>query len=347
MAWTGWLKDRTHPLVRLIKRAVARIATFLDHLSERYRWIAVLDEAVRNFFRHDMTLHAGNFAYSAFLAIFPLVLLITFIIGLVFRYNPDAMHSMVDTLKNAIPEMPTTIGDAAEAMVRFRAVVGVLGLIGLVWTISKIANAIQTGFEQIWETKRRSFVRKKLLSLGIMLLLMVVAIAGLFITFVSSQFLSWIDRHTGPVFSTLALILSALLSPLATALIFSILYRWMPLKKPSWKAIFLGALTASLLLDMVEYALGYYFTRISKTEALYGTLGVAIGVVIWLYFVGIFIFLGAEIVRSLQQRWGESATTGGSSGGVQLQLFRGSGTHPVRDFAGDKDTGVGKDSTPV
>src|SRR4030042_5601805 len=159
MAVKQWFKDKIEPLAQWFKKIAAKAAELLDDLSERFGWVAVLDESLRNFFRHDMTLHAGNFAYSTFLAIFPLVLLITFVIGLLFSYNPDVMQKVVDFLRNAIPDMPTTIGDAAQAMVRFRSVVGVLGVVGLFWTTSKIAYAIQTGFEQIWETRRRSFIR--------------------------------------------------------------------------------------------------------------------------------------------------------------------------------------------
>jgi membrane protein len=331
MALMQWIKGKSKQLKWWVEKIEDKAAGLLENLSERYAWIGVLTEAIRNFFRHDMTLHAGNFAYSAFLAIFPLALLITYIIGMVFSYNPEVMQKAVDALKNAMPDMPTTIGDAAEAMVRFRSVVGVLGLLALIWTIGKIAYAIQTGFEQIWETQRRSFVRKKLLSLGIMLLLLVVGILGLFVTYASSQLFSWIDEHTGLFFSTLAVILGAILSPLASTLIFSVLYRKIPLRKPGWRAVIWGALTAALLLDIAEYGLSVYFTKISKSQALYGTLGVAIGVVIWLYVVGILIFLGAEIVRSLQDRWGDAETGGEPSSGVQLPLTKVPHSQPARE----------------
>jgi len=320
MAWRQRLKDKVEPLARWFGKAGARAEKLLDDLSERYGPIAVINQAIRDFLRHGMNLHAGNFAYSAFLAIFPLFLLIAAIIGFLFSYNPDVMQKFTEAIKGALPDMPSTIQGATDSVIRLRNVVGILGLIGLLWTISKIAYAIQTGFEEVWETHKRSFVKKKLFAFGIMLLLLVIGIVGLGITFVSSQFFSWLNRETGPVFSTLAVIFSALLSPMASMSIFAILYRTVPLKKPGWKEIVWGALTAALLLDAAEYGLGFYFTKISNNQALYGSLGVVLGVVLWLYVVGILIFLGAEIVHVLQERWGTGGEETGEPDGVQLKL---------------------------
>ncbi len=319
MAWRQRLKGKVEPLTRWLRKAGARAENLLDDLSERYGWIAVTDQAVRNFLRHGMTLHAGNFAYSAFLAIFPLILIIGSIIGFIFRYNPEVMQKVTEAFRNALPDMPSTVNVASESLLRLRNVVGILGLVGLFWTISKIAYAVQSAFEEIWETHKRSFVKKKLFAFGIMFFLVLVAIIGLSITYLSSQTLSWVNEHTGPVLSTLTVILGALLSPMATLLIFSVLYRTVPLVKPGWKETIWGALTAALLLDAAEYGLGIYFTKISKNQALYGSLGVVLGIVLWLYVVGILIFLGAEIVHVLQERWGTSEETG-EPDGVQLKL---------------------------
>jgi len=332
MAIKDRMKDKAAPIIQWFRASGEKAKDRFEELARRHGWIAVAEQSLRDFFRHGMTLHAGNFAYSAFLAIFPLVLLIAAIIGFIFSYNPDTMQKVIEALKGALPDMSITISGAADSVIRLRNVVGILGIIGLLWTISKIAYAIQTGFEEVWETHKRSFVRKKLFAFGIMLLLLVIGIVGLAITFFTSQFFSWLNRETGPVFSTLAVVLGAILSPMSSMLIFAILYRTVPLKKPGWREIVWGALTAALLLDAAEYGLGFYFTKISNNQALYGSLGVVIGIVLWLYVVGILIFLGAEIVHVLQERWGAAASEDGEQqGGDQLSLERIPATPSHRD----------------
>jgi membrane protein len=322
MAWKERLSDWTGPLVRWSRKTVQRANQVYERLTQRYGVVAVIDQAVRDFFRHGMTLHAGNFAYSAFLAIFPLILIVAAIIGFLFSYNTDVMAKVTEAIRNMLPDMPTTVNAASESLVRLRNVVGVLGIIGLFWTVSKIAYAIQTGFEEVWETYKRSFVKKRVFAFGIMFLLLLVGIIGLTVTFISSQFFSWLNRETGPVFSALAVVFSAILSPLATILIFAVLYRRIPLVRPRWKEVLWGAVTAALLLDAAEYGLGIYFTKISNNQALYGSLGVVLGIVLWLYVVGILIFFGAEIVHVLQQRWGTGGEDRDEPQGVQLKLPR-------------------------
>ncbi len=296
MAWKERLKNG-------FRKAASWAGGLIERLSGKHGWIAVMEQSVRGFFRHGMTLHAGNFAYSGFLAIFPLVLLVTSIIGLIFSRNPELMARVTESFRDLLPDMPATVNAASESILQLRSIVGVLGLIGLFWTVSKITYAIQTGFEEVWEAHKRSFIKKKLFDLGIMVILLLVGIAGLTLTIISSQFFSWLNRETGPVLSTLAVLSSTLLNPLATMLIFSVLYRSIPLVKPRWKEVLCGALTVALLLDAAEYGLGIYFTRVSRNHALYGSLGVVLGIILWLYVVGILIFLGAEIVHVLQARW--------------------------------------------
>ena len=322
MAWREKLGEKTGPLLRWSRKTGQRATGLYEHLAERYGWMAVMDQAIRDFFRHGMTLHAGNFAYSAFLAIFPLFLLTASVIGFIFSYNTEVMQKVTEAIRGVLPDMPSTINGISDSMLRLRNVVGVLGIIGLFWTISKITYAVQTGFEEVWETYKRSFIKKKLFAFGIMFLLLLVGIIGLAVTFISSQFFSWLNRETGPVFSTLAVVFGALLSPLASMLIFAVLYRQIPLIKPRWKEVLWGALIAALLLDAAEYGLGFYFTKISTNQALYGSLGVVLGIVLWLYVVGILIFFGAEIVHVLQQRWGTGSEDEEEPEGVQLKLPR-------------------------
>ncbi len=117
------------------------------------------------------------------------------------------------------------------------------------------------------------------------------------------------NEHTGPILSSLMVVASHIVSPLATMLIFALLYRTIPKNKPGWKEILWAALPMALLLDLAEYLLGIYFTKISSTQALYGSMGIVIGIVLWLYIVGIFIFFGAEIVQTLQRRWEPAVIT--------------------------------------
>jgi membrane protein len=282
-----------------------RFFRYLEDLGQRHPSISVLTKALEDFLRHNMNLHAGNFAYSAFLAIFPAVFLALAVVGYLFRYNPSAMQSTIDFIRKLIPDFGgKTIVNTADSLSKLRNVAGVIGILGLLWSVSRISYAIDTGFTAVWQTRKQSYFKKKVFAFGVLLLVGLAGVMGLAITFLSSQFLSWIDKQTGPVISALTFVLGLFLSPAATLLIFAVLYRVMPRKKPGFREVFWGALIAALSLDAVEYLLSFYFTSISKQQALYGSIGVILGVVLWLYVVGIMVFFGAEIVHVLQEKRG-------------------------------------------
>ncbi len=197
--------------------------------------------------------------------------------------------------------MQTTVQSTGDSVAPLRGTVGVIGVIGLLWSMSRITYSFQLGFEAAWGMKHRSYVAKKVYSVTLILLMLVVALAGMSITFVTTHLFSWVNQHTGAFLSVLMVIASHVVSPCATMFMFAVLYRTIPRYKPGWKEIIWAALPMALLLDLAEYCLGIYFTKISNAEALYGSLGITIGIVLWLYLVGIFIFFGAEIVQTLPE----------------------------------------------
>jgi membrane protein len=286
----------------------ARLLRYLEDLGRRRPSISALTTALDNFIRHQMTLHSGNFAYSAFLGVFPLIFVILAIVGILCRYNPQVLQSTLDFIKKLIPDFGTNATrDMTDTIVQLRNVVGIVGIIGLLWSVSRIAYAIDRGFTAVFETRKQGFLKKKLFAFGVLFLVGFVGLAGLAITYGSSQLVHWIDQQTGPFISGICIVIGAVLSPAASFLIFATIYRVIPRTKPGYREIFWGALLAAVGLAASEYVLSFYFKYVSKYQALYGSLGVVVGIVLWLYMVGILIFFGAELVRALQVKRGKGS----------------------------------------
>ncbi len=145
----------------------------------RFGWLDVLYESGEGFIKDKMTLHAGNFAYSAFLGLFPLVLFIFAIVGYIFQYDPGTMQSVIDAIKRALPDMQGTTQASVESIQRLRGTLGIIGFIGLLWSMSRITYSFQLGFEAAWGMKQRSYIAKKVYSVALMVMIMLVAIIGL------------------------------------------------------------------------------------------------------------------------------------------------------------------------
>ncbi|MCA1830397.1 MAG: YihY/virulence factor BrkB family protein, partial [Actinobacteria bacterium] len=76
---------------------------------------------------------ASTITYSAFLSLFPLLLLAFSSIGILMR-DPASRAHWVERLSNAIPGLKPMIGDNVSALSRTAAAAGIAGLIALAWT---------------------------------------------------------------------------------------------------------------------------------------------------------------------------------------------------------------------
>ncbi len=284
----------------------------LRALAGRHPSITIAVQAIREFGRHRMTLPSAYFAYHCFMAIFPLLLLISAVLGFVLRSDPALQQEIMKHVYDLFPDFGGTFQGILDTVVASRHLVGIIGLLGLLWAGTRISKSLEIGACIIWETEKRRFWKRKLLALGIMFILGFMSMLSLGFNLASSSLLSWIAEHAGPVWTAASLIAGTLASLAIEFTIFTTIYIVVPRQRPDFRDAAKGAIVAAVLFHFIEWGFSYYFVNISKTQALYGTIGVIIGVLIWLYLLGIVIFLGEEIVHllSLRKETGEEGKPG-------------------------------------
>ena len=282
-------------------------------LRRRAGWLDALFLAAERFGRDQMSIYAGNFAYSSFLALVPLFLLLLSVLGFVFHSNPETMRGMVDALRERLPEIGAAIEDTAGGLERYRGLLGLAGLAGLAWAASRIVHSLKQGFARIWGYRARSSLSGRLRALPLVILLTTAGVIGVALSLASSSLTGWLGHRLGPAGPFLGWLLGLLGSMFVSTLILAMLYRMGTRTKPAWKEALWAAAVAALLLEAVQVALGFYFRALSGSQAFLGSLGIALGVIIWLYFVGVVAFLGAELAAALQERAWSPASPGTAS----------------------------------
>jgi len=123
-----------------------------------------------------------------------------------------------------------------------------------------------------------------------------------FIVFFASQFfltvgIEFFEQLLAYALSpTLMHLLSALLTLILLTLFLSISYRLFSRRTISWLDAFIGAISASVLILLLNSLLGYYFT-LSRTVFFFGTAGFVVAFLFWVYLFFTFLLLGALIAR--------------------------------------------------
>lgn len=279
-------------------------------LRARRPSIDVLTVAVTRFRNQRIKLPTAYFSYHAFLSIFPLLLLLSAILGFVLHSNPNLQQEIMNYVYDAFPNFGGTLRDILESVVASRRLVGILGLLGFLWTGSKIALSLQIGFNVIWEADRMEYVEKRLYSLLILLAMGAIVVLTVSINFFSSRMLSWIAENAGPLWSAISFLAGLIISLCLNFILFFSLYLIVPRERPSLRPAAIGALFSAVVFHISEYFFNYYFANISKAKLLYGTIGIVIGILVWLFIIGAVLFLGAEIVYILERRRKERVEEG-------------------------------------
>lgn len=280
-----------------------RTLTRLSVIEARHAWIGVLQESGMRFSRGQMVLHAADFTFSAFLSAFPLMLLAASIAGFIFKANPDTMQTVINGIHNSLPQLGVVVDATANSLIRWSGLAAIVGAIGLLLSINRLVFSVRRGFRKIYRMPKPKFFKKYVVgtlgSLGMVLLVIAIFAAS----YVSSQAIAWISRQLGPLAGAGLLVIGFAFTAAMFFFMFAILFWVIPSPRPSFQGVAWGALLAGTLVVIATYAINIYLNRVSKTQAIFGSLGVVVGLLLWLYALGLALFLGAQLVKVLVDRW--------------------------------------------
>jgi membrane protein len=181
-----------------------------------------------------------------------------------------------------------------------RGTVGLIALIGLVWSATGVLTVLARNINRAWpESEPRSFVEDRLMALG-----MVTGLAVLLGTSsVSNTVLNVLARFSVPIGGGF----SVDETPLWTTLLIAIprllaffallgLYRWVPNTKVRWSEAFWGALVATPAGEIATSGFSWYLSSgIVQYELVYGSLGTVVALMLWIYIGVLITLFGAHL----------------------------------------------------
>ena len=178
-------------------------------------------------------------------------------------------------------------------MVRFRGVLGIGALIGLLWSASAVIGAISRAVNRAWDVHQdRPFYIAKPRQIGMAL--------GVGILFLLSSSATYsIELLTEPASGIpgqqgfLELAFRAV-AWLVTLSIFLLMYRFIPNCKTYWRYIWTGALVASALLEISKTMFLWYLNNLASYDQ-FGAMASVMILLLWIYVSSLIVILGAEI----------------------------------------------------
>ncbi len=252
-------------------------------------------------YTENITGLSGMVAYNMLLSLFPLALLALFIASRVLQSH-DLQESVFRDLTRLFPSTTEdTITGTLNRVERSSTSLGIFALITSIWFGSSFWGALDTAFCAIYHVKCRSWVQQKRFALVMLVVVLVFMAATVLVPAAQSALAKGtqelpfgLDNVRGLVFVlTLAASLLVLFGMLC------VIYWSVPNRQVPWRAVWPGALLATIAIGIVDYGFPLYLNSASTFAKLGTVLVFVVIVLLWFYTLAI-IVLGGAVVNALR-----------------------------------------------
>ncbi len=232
---------------------------------------------------HFGGLIAGAVAYRLFLWLLPFVLFLVGLLGAVNSFNDSAPGELNSEL-GITGVLASTVGDGAQQRGWWIALL--VGLFGMVWAGMGATRAMRISHSAAWGIPPDRVKKAPLASL-----LLSGAAIGLIVL---AALVAWIRHHAG--FGV------GLMAALAMTLIYLVgwfvLSTWLPHRPVPPRALLPGAILMAVGFQLLGLFTTYYLVdRAQRAASVYGAIGTALAILLWLYIVAR-LAVGSAVLNS-------------------------------------------------
>ena len=242
---------------------------------------------------------ASLITYYGFLALFPVLLLLTSILGFLLQDNPDLQRRIIDSTVRQFPAIGQELGDPRRLRGSVVAIVAG-GLVALYGAVG-VGHAVQHALNVTWAVPRHRRPNALHVRLRGLVFLVIGSVAVL-----ATTVLSALGSDAGAFGADLQRSRAGLALLIAIAVntaIFLVAFHVGTTHPTSFRDLAPGALTAAIVWQLLQMFGTIYVTNVAKSVgSTYGVFALVLGLLAWLYLAATGIVVGAEInaVRAKQ-----------------------------------------------
>jgi membrane protein len=298
---------------KLVRRVISRQNRIKDRLME-YKSVKFFLALGRQIDRDDISNLAASVSYYAFLSLFPLLLSILAIFGL-FLPSESIQQNLINLVSNYLPGSRAILENNISDIIELRGTLGLLGILGLLWSGSGVINAMSHAINRAWDIKyEHPFLIRKprefiILFIGGLLILL---------SFGATTLLTRIGNLSLPVSGTIVNVGTALLALFFSLVVFTLTHKLAHLNSPSWRYIWPGAVLSTVLFEIAKLLFVLYLNYFNHNDKIYGSIASVMVLLVWIYLSSYILLLGAEFSAMIfrSKRQGEAALSPEENPGI-------------------------------
>jgi membrane protein len=293
--------------------------------------VPLLYETWNEFQKDECGQLAAALSYYATFSVFPLLILVLggvgFFLGpatpaqeqilLAFTRSVSGGEVLVGTLETLLTAVAEQSGEATLVGL-VTLLIGTSGVFGqLDWTFNKIWNIPEPAAGGgIVELIRRA-LGKRLFAFGISLAAGLLLVLSLVLTGVTNAGLqgatTLLGIPQGALATTISFLGQLLVTLAVNALIFALLFKYLPATRVAWGDVWAGALSSAIVWEVAKQLLAFYIGWSSFSSA-YGAISTLLVAMAWIYFSSQILFMGAEFTKVYARQYGSRAQGNAANG---------------------------------
>lgn len=264
----------------------------------------MLKETVQHWTADNVPTHGAALAYYTVFAVAPLLLISIAVAATVFG-NDAASGELFRVVRE-------WTGDSSAAFLQDVVRNGsahpgagllssIIGGVALVFGASSVFVQLQTSLNEIWHVEARSgqgiwgFVKNRLVAFGYVLMSGLLLLSSLLVT-IGISFAGDFFSGMGGGFQVTVQIANALISVGIVAVLFALVYRFLPETEIAWRDVWIGALLTAVMFTIGKSLVGLYLGK-SGVGSVFGAAGSLIVFLVWVFYSAQIIFFGAEFTK--------------------------------------------------
>jgi len=270
--------------------------------------VAVVVETIKRMGADKVTEMSAALAYYSVLSLAPLIIVTLGVAGIVADRDSLQTHLVLQ----ADQLLGHGTGDLVKTLASQQHEEGtgtlatIVGVVTLLLGASAVFAQLQDGLQRVFGGKPRvkhsgawMFVRKRLLTMAMVLVLGFLLLVSLIVSAVLSAVAESLSASsTELIAKTLAHLLA---SVLVATLLFTLVFRLLPDDRVGWREAWGGGLATAILFHVGEWLIGRYLGRISVASP-YGAAGTLVVLLVWVYYSALVVFTSAELTHVVATR---------------------------------------------